>query len=154
TINRRKATFRKDTPFSRSMFDRRQSAPRPGREQRMATVVRERTGPLAALGQVTENALTALGDLTIFAGRTLAWTFRRRAAPRPLLSSFSSVGVRSVPVVAITGLFIGMVLAVQSFNQFHRIGLETRLGAIINISIVRELGPVLAATMLAGRVGS
>jgi len=62
--------------------------------------------------------------------------------------------VLSVPVVAITGLFIGMVLAVQSYSQFHHLGLETRLGSIINISVVRELGPVLAATMLAGRVGS
>src|SRR5205807_2473042 len=64
-----------------------------------------------------------------------------------------SVGVRSVPVVAITGTFIGMVLAVQSYSQFHQLGLETQLGSIINLSIVRELGPVLAATMLAGRVG-
>jgi phospholipid/cholesterol/gamma-HCH transport system permease protein len=59
-----------------------------------------------------------------------------------------------VPVVAITGTFIGMVLAVQSYGQFHQFGLATRLGSIINLSVVRELGPVLAATMLAGRVGS
>jgi len=56
--------------------------------------------------------------------------------------------------VALTGLFIGMVLAVQSFAQFKALGLETRLGSVINLSLVRELGPVLAATMLAGRVGS
>jgi phospholipid/cholesterol/gamma-HCH transport system permease protein len=47
-----------------------------------------------------------------------------------------------------------MVLAVQSYWQFRQLGLETRLGAVINMSLVRELGPVLAATMLAGRVGS
>src|SRR5262249_56361897 len=52
------------------------------------------------------------------------------------------------------GLFIGMVLAVQSYVEFHQIGLATHLGAIINISVVRELGPVLAATMLSGRIGS
>jgi phospholipid/cholesterol/gamma-HCH transport system permease protein len=57
-------------------------------------------------------------------------------------------------VVALTGTFIGMVLAVQSYFQFRQIGLESRLGAVINMSLVRELGPVLAATMLAGRVGS
>ena len=56
--------------------------------------------------------------------------------------------------MALTGTFIGMVLAVQSHFQFSQIGLETRLGAVINMSLVRELGPVLAATMLAGRVGS
>jgi phospholipid/cholesterol/gamma-HCH transport system permease protein len=100
------------------------------------------------------RALEALGDFALFTGRTLAWMVRRRPAPRTLLPSFYYVGVRSVPVVAITGLFIGMVLAVQSYNQFNKVGLATRLGSIINISIVRELGPVLAATMLAGRVGS
>ena len=63
------------------------------------------------------------------------------------------VGVLSLPVVALTGTFIGMVLAVHSFFQFSKIGLESRLGAVINMSLVRELGPVLAATMLAGRVG-
>src|SRR5262249_13627387 len=52
------------------------------------------------------------------------------------------------------GMFIGMVLAVQSYSQFASLGLGTRLGTIINLSVVTELGPVLAATMLAGRVGS
>src|SRR5208282_4359698 len=63
-------------------------------------------------------------------------------------------GVRSVPVVAITGMFIGMVMAVQMYNQFNKMGMATRLGSMINITVVRELGPVLAATMLAGRIGS
>jgi phospholipid/cholesterol/gamma-HCH transport system permease protein len=58
-----------------------------------------------------------------------------------------------VPVVSITGMFIGMVMAVQMYHQFHKMGLATRLGAVINVTILRELGPVLAATMLAGRVG-
>jgi len=71
-----------------------------------------------------------------------------------LLPNFYQIGVRSVPVVAITGTFIGMVLAVQAYNQFHLMGMETRLGSVINVSLVSELGPVLAATMLAGRVGS
>jgi len=75
-------------------------------------------------------------------------------SPGTLLPSFYAVGVRSVPVVAVTGMFIGMVLAVQSYGQFHSLGLASHLGSIINISVVRELGPVLAATMLAGRVGS
>src|SRR6266513_4842131 len=70
------------------------------------------------------------------------------------MPSFYLVGVRSVPVVAITGMFIGMVMAVQMYNQFNKMGMATRLGSMINITVVRELGPVLAATMLAGRVGS
>ncbi len=100
-----------------------------------------------------EQALSDLGDLTIFAGRVLGWCFSRPKGGT-LLPVFYEVGVRSIPVVGITGLFIGMVLAVQAHGQFAAMGLETRLGGIINISVVRELGPVLAATMLAGRVGS
>ena len=50
--------------------------------------------------------------------------------------------------------WLGMVLAVQSYGEFAQLGLQTRLGGIINLSVIRELGPVLAAVMLAGRVGS
>jgi phospholipid/cholesterol/gamma-HCH transport system permease protein len=120
----------------------------------MATAGERRGGLVLALGDTMWRALVGLGDFAIFAGQTLAWTLRRRPAPRTVLPSFYYVGVRSVPVVAVTGMFIGMVLAVQSYGQFYKVGLATRLGSIINISIVRELGPVLAATMLAGRVGS
>jgi phospholipid/cholesterol/gamma-HCH transport system permease protein len=70
------------------------------------------------------------------------------------LSVCLTVGFDSVFVVMITGAFIGMVLAEQAYAQFHGMGLQTSLGSIINASVVRELGPVLAGTMLAGRVGS
>jgi phospholipid/cholesterol/gamma-HCH transport system permease protein len=120
----------------------------------MATVGREATSVVPAVGGVVWNAIVALGDLTLFGGHTLGWLLRRRPGRGTLVSTFYYVGVRSVPVVAITGTFIGMVLAVQSYNQFNQFGLSTRMGAIINLSIIRELGPVLAATMLAGRVGS
>jgi phospholipid/cholesterol/gamma-HCH transport system permease protein len=102
---------------------------------------------------VINHSLAQLGEISIFGLRTAAWGMRRLPSRGTFLSSCYFVGVRSVPVVAITGLFIGMVLAVQSFSDFDRLGFGSRLGAIINISVVRELGPVLAATMIAGRVG-
>jgi phospholipid/cholesterol/gamma-HCH transport system permease protein len=120
----------------------------------MATVGREVTGGLTALGGAVHTALVGLGDVGLFAGQTLAWLVRRRPAPRTLAPAFDAVGVRSVPVIAITGMFIGMVLAVQAYGEFAQFGLASHLGGIINISVVRELGPVLAATMLAGRIGS
>ncbi len=113
-----------------------------------------RSGLFASLGELVGNVLIVLGDFTLFSLSTLLWTFRRRPPTRTLLPVCYVVGVQSVPVVAITGMFIGMVMAVQFYSQFYMIGLETRMGSLINISIVRELGPVLAATMLAGRVGS
>jgi hypothetical protein len=92
-------------------------------------------------------------DVGQFSVLTLVWIFRRRPRWSVLVPIFYVIGVQSVSVVAITGTFIGMVLAVQSYFTFHDLGLETRLGAVINMTLVRELGPVLAATMLAGRVG-
>ena len=72
---------------------------------------------------------------------------------RRLLQQMHDIGTRSVPVVMITGAFVGMTLAIQSYTQFEGLGLADRLGTMINISVVKELGPVLAAMMLAGRVG-
>lgn len=120
----------------------------------MATSAPTTPGPVSSLGGVALGAVTLLGDFSLFSFQTVGWMFRRRPAPGTLLPSFYLVGVRSVPVVAITGMFIGMVMAVQMFNQFNKMGMATRLGSMINITVVRELGPVLAATMLAGRVGS
>ncbi len=96
----------------------------------------------------------ALGDWALFANRAFSGVFRRTFRGRELLRVAFEVGYASAGVVAVTGLFIGMVLAVQAYGQFHTIGMETSLGAIIHMSVVRELGPVLAAVMLAGRVGS
>jgi len=109
---------------------------------------------VADLGDVVLNWMATLGDVAIFSFKTVAWMIRRLPRKATLLPAFYQIGVLSVPVVALTGAFIGMVLAVQSYSQFRMLHLETRLGAIINMSLVRELGPVLAATMLAGRVGS
>jgi phospholipid/cholesterol/gamma-HCH transport system permease protein len=122
---------------------------------------RPRGGPLSAvvdwiadLGGLILNWMIAVGDVSQFFFRTLSWIARRKPRADSLLPNFYQIGVLSLPVVALTGTFIGMVLAVQSHSQFRLLHLETRLGAVINMSLVRELGPVLAATMLAGRVGS
>jgi len=106
------------------------------------------------VGGVVIDWMTALGDISLFAFQTLGWMIGRMPRKGTILPNFYQIGVLSLPVVALTGTFIGMVLAVQSYDQFRALGLETRLGAVINMSLVRELGPVLAATMLAGRVGS
>ncbi|HTU26512.1 MAG TPA: ABC transporter permease, partial [Pirellulales bacterium] len=98
--------------------------------------------------------MTSVGDASEFAWRTFSWLISRLPRKGTLLPNFYQIGVLSLPVVALTGTFIGMVLSVQTYAQFRQFGLETRLGGVINLTLVRELGPVLAATMLAGRVGS
>jgi phospholipid/cholesterol/gamma-HCH transport system permease protein len=120
-----------------------------------------RSGPVIALadwvadlGAVTMRWVETLGDMSLFAFSTLSWLITRLPRRNTLILSLYNIGVLSLPMVALTGTFIGMVLAVQSYNEFRAFGFETRLGALINLSMCRELGPVLAATMLAGRVGS
>jgi phospholipid/cholesterol/gamma-HCH transport system permease protein len=110
--------------------------------------------PVHRIGERAFDIIADVGDAARFFGLTFSWLIRKRPRWSVMVPNLYSIGVSSVPVVAITGTFIGMVLAVQAHSQFEMMGLATRLGSVINISLVKELGPVLAATMLAGRVGS
>jgi phospholipid/cholesterol/gamma-HCH transport system permease protein len=103
---------------------------------------------------VTMDGITGLGQIATFTLELFGWMLTRLPRRETLMPSFYQIGVLSLPVVALTGTFIGMVLVVQSYVQFRNLHMEAKLGAVINMSLVRELGPVLAATMLAGRVGS
>jgi len=109
---------------------------------------------IADLGGVVIGWIIVLGDFALFVLRTFRWLLVRLPRMETLVPNFYQIGVMSLPVVALTGTFIGMVLVVQSYTQFRNMSMETQWGAVINMSLVRELGPVLAATMLAGRVGS
>src|SRR4051812_21496613 len=108
------------------------------------------------VGRTTTNIMAAFGDFWVFVGRTfhnIGPTFVRWKNLKQVLPQMYDVGTKSVPVVSITGAFIGMVLAVESYTQFKSIGQETRLGTVINLSVVKQIGPVLAAAMLGGRGG-
>jgi len=113
-------------------------------------------GTIESVGRRTNDALAAFGDFWSFVARTWLWLigggFRAKNV-RLLLPQMYEIGVRSVPVIAITGAFIGMVMAIETYTSFHSIGQEYRLGVVINLSVVKQIGPVLAAVMLAGRIG-
>ncbi len=106
------------------------------------------------LGQAVVEMTVAVGDLALFAAQVVRQILMGLPRRGVMTQTFYEIGVRSIPVVGVTGLFIGMVLAIQAYDQFHFLHMETKLGAAINASLVRELGPTLAAVMLAGRVGS
>lgn len=111
---------------------------------------------LAAIGRFTLGQLTAAGEVAVFAGQTFGRIFPALARKRDLqrlLPQAYAIGTLSVPVVLVTGTFVGMVLAIQAIEQFKSVGLASRMGVIVSLSVVRELGPVLAGVMIAGRVG-
>ncbi len=111
---------------------------------------------LETIGRRTVETLDTFGQFWRFVGGTLWWipqTALRRKDWGLLMPQFYIIGVRSVPVMIITGLFVGLVIAAQAVEQLRAAGLEDRMGILVNLSVVKELGPVLAGVMLAGRVG-
>ena len=111
---------------------------------------------IEALGSRTIEDIGNMGRFGRFVWHAFVQSLRScvRSRTYPLIwTQMHIIGVRSVPVVMITGAFVGMTLAVQAYDQLAGMGLEEHLGGLINISVVKELGPVLAAVMLAGRVG-
>lgn len=120
------------------------------------TVGAARESLIARLGRFTLDKIEAMGDIWLFALRAFGHSLRCPTAKRDLqrlLPQFFAIGAQSVPVILVTGVFVGMVLAIQAIEQFRAAGLENRMGVIVSLSVVRELGPVLAGVMLAGRVG-
>ncbi len=111
-------------------------------------------GTFEGIGSSVLELFVFIGNMTLFNLSALRWLAYRPPRWRNLKPLFYAIGVASTWVVGLTGCFIGMVLAVQSYHSFREMGLETRMGAVINVTLVKELGPVLAATMLAGRIGS
>ena len=109
---------------------------------------------LQNIGSKTIDISAGLGQ----AGMFLTKSILRR--PRPiktfplLMSELFSVGVLSLPIIVVAGLFIGMVVALQGFNILQKFGAETELGQMVALSVVRELGPVIGALLFAGRAGS
>jgi len=100
---------------------------------------------ICEFGRFTDFATVTIQRIVMHPAKCFRW--------RLLGPQLYAVGVLSIPVVAITGAFIGMILALEGFNQFAALGQEDRLGGIINVSVVKQIGPVLAAVMVAGRVG-
>ena len=111
---------------------------------------------IGSIGAIAIGGINNMGRFGRFVWQSTAASFRTCAIPNRyslIWTQMNIIGVRSVPVVMITGAFVGMTLAVQTYGQLAAMGLEERLGVLINIAVVKELGPVLAAVMLAGRVG-
>ena len=109
---------------------------------------------LQMLGASTLGALGRVGRLLLFFFRTLAAVPSVLVRPRLVIAQIYSVGVLSLVIIMVSGLFVGMVLALQGYNTLVDFGAEQSLGVLVALSLVRELGPVVTALLYAGRAGS
>jgi phospholipid/cholesterol/gamma-HCH transport system permease protein len=100
------------------------------------------------------EAFEGVGLWAFFMGQTMKASFRRFPSWALLLDQLYQIGVLSLPVVAITGFSTGLVLAAQSFYQLADKGLASATGLLVGKSMLTEIGPVLTAFMVTGRVGS
>ncbi|MEZ5904715.1 MAG: ABC transporter permease [Geminicoccaceae bacterium] len=110
--------------------------------------------PLQATGAAFIGIASTVGRISLFAGAALTNGFVGPFYWRQLWRQMIEIGFYSLPVVGLTAIFTGMVLALQSYTGFSRFEAEGAVATIVVLSMVRELGPVLAGLMVAGRVGA
>ena len=109
---------------------------------------------LQPIGRIFLAFLATTGHLTIFTVTAIGSCVRPPYYPRMILRQMLDIGYFSLPVVGLTALFAGMVLALQSYTGFARFSAEGAVANVVVLSITRELGPVLAGLMVAGRIGA
>jgi phospholipid/cholesterol/gamma-HCH transport system permease protein len=107
-----------------------------------------------ALGATVIRFLQRVGALAAFVGRAVTHVFLPPFFPSQLLRQLIDIGYYSLPVVGMTALFTGMVLALQSYTGFTRFNAESAIAGVVVLSVTRELAPVLAGLMVAGRIGA
>lgn len=109
---------------------------------------------LQKLGGTALGFFAAVGRLAEFTGQSIYHCFTPPFFPRLLWRQVVDIGYYSLPVVGMTTLFTGMVLALQSYSGFSRFSAEGAIATVVVLSITRELSPVLAGLMVAGRIGA
>jgi phospholipid/cholesterol/gamma-HCH transport system permease protein len=109
---------------------------------------------LTALGRTTLAFLGVAGTIALFAAESASHCFRPPFYRRQIVRQMLEIGYYSLPVVGLTAIFTGMVLALQSYTGFARFSAEAAIPNVVVVSLTRELGPVLAGLMVAGRVGA
>jgi phospholipid/cholesterol/gamma-HCH transport system permease protein len=110
--------------------------------------------PLARLNDAAKSKIRAVEDYFALAFKSIRFIFARPFYARDVVQQMDEIGVKSLGIVLLTGLFTGMVLALQSSIQLKRVGATMYIGGLVSASMICELGPVLAGLMVAGRVGS
>lgn len=106
------------------------------------------------IGAALLRFMQGVGALAVFIGRSVAHVFLPPYFPSQIMRQIIDIGYYSLPVVGMTALFTGMVLALQSYTGFTRFNAESAIAGVVVLSVTRELAPVLAGLMVAGRIGA
>jgi phospholipid/cholesterol/gamma-HCH transport system permease protein len=109
---------------------------------------------LERFNNAAKRNILSLQEFFVLAGKAIGFAFRRPFYGGDLIQQMDAIGVQSLGIVLLTGFFTGMVLALQSSVQLKTFGAPQLMGRLVAASMIRELGPVLAGLMVAGRVGS
>ncbi len=109
---------------------------------------------IESFGEYLLESVAALGNFILFLASAVAHVFMPPYKPRLAIRQIRTIGAESFLLIALIGTFTGMVLGLQGYNTLRRFGSEGALGTVVALVLVRELGPVLAALMIAARAGS
>jgi phospholipid/cholesterol/gamma-HCH transport system permease protein len=121
----------------------------------MTDNIKKMENPITLLGRFVMDIGASLGEVAMLVYKTSYWIARGAIDGKNTLDQMVEVGARSFPVIALTSLFTGMVLALQTGTSFSNIFNEpVYVGTIVGFSLVKELGPVLTAVVISGRVGA
>jgi phospholipid/cholesterol/gamma-HCH transport system permease protein len=112
------------------------------------------TDIIRVLGWSVVHFIDQLGKITVFAGRIVRAVVTPPIRFREFVIELFDLGVLSLVIICVCGLAVGMVLGLQGYNTLVRFGAEQSLGAVVGLSLIRELGPVLTALLTTGRAGS
>lgn len=109
---------------------------------------------LRTVGRHTLSIVQSLGDFALFTAQSFRSAVGSRKITRRIMRAGFEQGVRCLPVILIVGMFTGLVLGLQGYYVLNKFGSEGLLGTLVSLSLIREMGPVLAALMLVGQAGS
>ncbi len=110
--------------------------------------------PLQSIGRYSFSLMQAIGALVLFAKKGVMPIISPPWYGKQILKQMIDIGFYSLPVIGMTAIFTGAVLALQSYSGFSRFSAESSIPTVVVLSITRELGPVLAGLMVAGRIGA
>ena len=108
------------------------------------------TGMLHLLGRQTLGLVSGFGDFALFSARAFASVMSPKRLGRRVIRAVYEQGTVCLPVILIVGIFTGLVLGLQGYHVLKRFGSESLLGALVSLSLVREMAPVLSSLMLVG----